>query len=87
MQGKVLGSCVDLQRKKRSIREASSVSRNAHSTNEDLFKALFEVVFINLIHTTNAAIVNVKSMGKGEKRVVDVLSYSGIRLTKYVIFM
>lgn len=81
----MLGSCVDLQRKKRSIREASSVSRNAHSTNDDLFKALFEVVTINLIYTTNTAIVNVKSSERGEQKEVNVLSYSGARLSKCVL--
>mgnify|MGYP003385721732 CR=1 FL=1 len=78
----MLGSCVDLQRKKRSIREASSVSRNAHSTNDDLFKALFEVVFTNLIYTINTAIVNVMSVDKGVKKRVEVLNSSGTRLSK-----
>lgn len=58
------------------------MSRNAHSTNDDLFKALFDVIFINIINTTNAAIVNVKSPEKEGKKLVEVMSYSGTRLTK-----
>ncbi len=58
------------------------VSRNAHSTTEDLFKALFEVVFTNIIYAVNTAVVNVRAIDKTGKRRVDILSQAGVKLSK-----
>ena len=79
----MLGSCIDLQRKKRSIREASGISRNVHSTSDDLFSALFGIIFTNLIYAVNTAIVHVFNSNAVDKRTgVEVLSFSGARVTK-----
>jgi Holliday junction resolvase len=45
------------------------------------------VVFVNLLHTVNAAVVRVKTADKGGKKLVDVVSFSGTRLSKYVILI
>ena len=58
------------------------VSINAHSTTEDLFKALFEVVFTNIIYAVNTAVVNVRAIDKTGKRRVDILSQAGVKLSK-----
>ena len=58
------------------------VSRNAHSTTEDLFKALFEVVFTNIIYAVNTAVVNVRAIDKTGKRRVDILRQAGVKLSK-----
>ena len=79
----MLGSCIDIQRKKRSLRMASKVSRNVNSGNDDLFNALFDVLFTNLLYTTTVAIVHVSAEDRTDADHLDILNFRGEKLNKY----
>jgi hypothetical protein len=85
LQGKVLGSCVDMQRKKKSLRVASKVSRNPNASNSELFTALFEIIFSNLLYATSTMLVNATTQEGGLPRdgdTLDILAEQGEPMSK-----
>lgn len=57
--GKVLGSTIDIHKKKKALKAASKVSNNSNSTHQDLFDAFFNIIFHNLLYISSAIIVKV----------------------------
>ena len=81
----MLGSCIDIQRKKSSLRLASKAARNPNSEKKELFAALFEIIFANLTYTTATALVNVTTVEGGialDMDTINILAERGEPLSR-----
>lgn len=81
----MLGSCVDIQRKKKALRIASKVSRNPNASNSELFAAIFDIIFSNLLYVTSTALVNATTQEGDIPRdqdTINILAERGELLSK-----
>lgn len=81
----MLGTSIDMQRKKKSMRNAAKVSRSANVISEDLFNALFDIIYTNLLYTKSIAIISTTDVKNSDGGFMyDIVAHRGETLDKFV---